>query len=233
MTRPPFTIAGVVLGARLAIPLLPGVIVFGSAFGAAASQKGLTLWEALAFSAFVFAGASQMVALEIWTDVWTLAGLLGLVVVTTTVNARMILMGAAIQPWMAGMTRAQVAGSTFLMTDTNWLASMRYRSEGGSDRGVLLGSGLALWVSWILATAPGHLAGSFVANPEAFGLDLVMVMFFAAMIVPMWKGPRPAVPWLVAGATALAAQQLIGGYAFIVIGALAGALTGAFVDDDA
>ncbi|MCG6122072.1 MAG: AzlC family ABC transporter permease [Microvirga sp.] len=232
MTRPPFTLAGAILGARLAIPLLPGVIVFGSAFGTAASQKGLTLWETLAFSAFVFAGASQMVALEIWTDVWTLAGLVALVVVTTTVNARMILMGAAIQPWMAGMSPAQVAGSTFLLTDSNWLIGSRYRSEGGSDRAVLFGSGLALWVSWVAATAPGHLAGSFIANPEAYGLDLVMVMFFAAMIVPMWKGPRPAIPWLVAGAAALTAQQLLGGYSFIIIGALAGALSGAFIDDD-
>jgi predicted branched-subunit amino acid permease len=62
--RPSFTVAGCLLGARFILPVLPGVCVFASAFGTAAAQKGLTIWQALSMSAFVYAGASQMVALE-------------------------------------------------------------------------------------------------------------------------------------------------------------------------
>ena len=50
-------------------PLIPGIVIFASAFGTAAQQKGLSLEQALAVSAFVFAGASQMVALEVWQSV--------------------------------------------------------------------------------------------------------------------------------------------------------------------
>ena len=62
---PPLTLAGARTGMRLTLPLVPGVIVFGTAFGAAAAQKGFDVWLTLSLSAFVFAGASQMVALEL------------------------------------------------------------------------------------------------------------------------------------------------------------------------
>jgi predicted branched-subunit amino acid permease len=222
---------GCLHGARLALPLLPGVSVFASAFGAAAAQKGLTFAEALAMSAFVYAGASQMVALELWREAWSLSTILAIATVTAIVNARMILIGAAIQPWLAGAPTPRNVVNLFFLTDANWLLGMRYRAEGGNDHGVLLGVGLALWLIWTLATIPGYLAGALVARPERYGLDLVMPVFFSAMLVPLWKGPRLALPWAVAGVVALAVQALVPGYSFIIAGALAGALTGVFVDD--
>ena len=230
-TPPPFTIAGCLLGARYVLPVLPGVCVFASAFGAAAAQKGLTVWQALSMSAFVYAGASQMVAMELWRETWTLSTLLALMAVTATVNARMILMGAAIQPWLAPAPKLQNAINLFFFTDANWLIGTRYRAEGGSDLGVLFGAGLVLWVAWILATLPGFLAGAFVTDPARYGIDLVMPIFFSAMIVPLWRGFRLAIPWVVAGIVALTVEALSPGYLFIMAGALAGALTGAFVKD--
>jgi predicted branched-subunit amino acid permease len=229
--RPPLTLQGCLYGARLTLPLLPGVSVFASAFGAAAAQKGLTFAEALAMSAFVYAGASQMVALELWREAWSLSTILAIATVTAIVNARMILMGAAIQPWLAGAPTPRNVVNLFFLTDANWLLGMRYRAEGGNDHGVLLGVGLALWLIWTLATIPGYLAGALVARPERYGLDLVMPVFFSAMLVPLWKGPRLALPWAVAGVVALAVQALVPGYSFIIAGALAGALTGVFFDD--
>ena len=70
------------------------------------------------------------------------------------------------------------------------LIGMRYHGEGGRDIGVVLGAGIALWCGWLAATLPGYLAGAVVPDPERFGLDLVMPIFFAAMLVPMWKGFR-------------------------------------------
>jgi predicted branched-subunit amino acid permease len=228
----PITLQGALVGARMTLPLMPGLFVFGNAFGAAAAQKGLTLWEALGISAFVFAGAAQMVGLELWREAWTPATLLGLAFVTATINARMILMGAAIQPWMRGSPKGFQAITLFLFTDASWVIGTRYQAEGGRDLGVLLGAGVALWVAWVATTIPGHLAGSLVADPKAFGLDLVMPLFFAFMLVPMWRGVRAAVPWAVAAAVGLLVQALVPGYAFIVAGALAGAIFAGLRDDD-
>jgi predicted branched-subunit amino acid permease len=42
------------------------------------------------------------------------------------------------------------------------------------------------------------------------------------MLVPLWKGAGPALPWLLAGTVALTVHALVPGYVFIIAGALAG-----------
>jgi hypothetical protein len=137
--------------------------------------------------------------------------------VTAIINSRMILMGAAIQPWMAGEPRGRTALNLFFLTDANWLIATRYGQEGGRDLGVLLGSGWALGGLGGLHGA-GHLLGALVADPRRYGLDLVMPIFFCAMLVPLWRGARARRPWAVAGAVALLVHALVPGYAFIGAG---------------
>jgi predicted branched-subunit amino acid permease len=231
MTYPPLTFKAAVHGARLCLPLLPGVVVFATAFGAAAVGKGMTFAETVAMSAFVYAGASQMVALELWRETWSVSSIVAIAAVTAVVNARMILMGAAIQPWLAPAPRARNTLQLFFLTDANWLLGTRYHAEGGRDHGMLLGAGVFLWIVWVLATIPGYLAGALVADPKRLGFDVLIPIFFSAMLVPLWKGARLAIPWTVAGVVALAVQAVLPGYVFIIAGALAGMLAGALIDD--
>jgi predicted branched-subunit amino acid permease len=226
--RPVVTVAGCLLGARIVAPSLPGVIAFAFAFGAASVQKGLTLWEAVGMSMVLTAGASQMLSLELWRETWTLGALLTIAAVTSAVNARFVLMGASLQPWLKGASLPAQAGSLFLLFEASWLAAERHRAEGGRDAGVFLGAGLLSWTVWWIATIPGYLTGALVTDPKRYALDLVLPFFFAAFAVPLWRGVgRSGPPWLVAGLVALAVQALVPGYLFIVAGALAGALTGA------
>ena len=97
---------------------------------------------------------------------------------------------------------------------------------------MLLGAGVFLWIVWVGTTSAGYLAGALVRDPARYGLDVLMPIFFAAMLVSLWQGARLAIPWAVAGVVALAAQALTPGYLFIIIGALAGMLAGAFADGD-
>jgi predicted branched-subunit amino acid permease len=227
------TLAGMLTGLRRVSVLMPGIVVFAVAFGAAASAKGLSLFEAVLMSALVYAGVSQLVAMELWRPEWSWGAIAGLAVVTATVNARMVLQGASLQPWFARYPKAVNAAHLFFFTDANWLIGTRYHGEGGRDLGVLVGAGLALWLVWVAATVPGYLLGALVSDPRRYGIDLVMPIFFAAMIVPLWRGKRAALPWLVAGGVALVAARLFDGFAFIIVGALSGAIAGAFLDDDA
>lgn len=229
----PLTAGGMWLGLRKVSVLMPGIVVFAVAFGAAAAAKGMTLLETLLMSGLVYGGVSQLVAMELWRPEWSWGAIAGLAVVTATVNARMILQGAALQPWFARYGKALNAFHLFFYTDANWLIGTRYHNEGGRDLGVLVGAGVGLWLVWVAATIPGHVLGALVSDPRRYGIDLVMPIFFAAMIVPLWRGRRGAVPWVVAGAVALVTAKLVEGYAFIIVGSLAGAVTGAFRDDPA
>ncbi|HEU6441128.1 MAG TPA: AzlC family ABC transporter permease [Microvirga sp.] len=228
--RPLFSLAGLRSGARAALPAFPGFIMFSAAFGTAAAQKGLSLGEAMGLSVFVYAGASQMVALEIWQQVWTPSTILTLMTVTAVVNSRMILLGATLQPWLRHEPVARSALNLFLLTEAGWIIGTRYHNEGGRDVGVLLGTGLILWVVWQIATITGYFVGALVPQPRAFGLDMVMPIFFSIMLVPLWKGARPAAPWLVAGVVSFVTHALVPGYGYIVAGALAGVIAGMLIE---
>jgi predicted branched-subunit amino acid permease len=228
--RPYFSTTGLRQGARAAVPAFPGFVMFALAFGAAAAQKGLSLGETLGLSAFVYAGASQMVGLEIWQRAWTPSTILTIMTVTAIVNARMILLGATLQPWLKDEPLARTALNLFLITEAGWLVSTRYHNEGGRDVGVLLGCGLILWLVWLAATFAGFFAGALVPEPRRFGLDLVMPVFFGVMLVPLWKGAKPALPWLVAGLVSLIVHAVVPGYVFIIAGALAGVIAGMLIE---
>lgn len=225
------TRAGCMLGAKMMLPLLPGVIAFSLAFGAIAAKQGLTLFEAALMSALVYAGASQLVALELWSPVWTWSGVLAVALVTLTVNMRMILMSAAFRPWFEPLGPAANYGQLFFLTDANFLAAARYRADGGTDVGVVLGAGVMLWVIWASMTVPGYLLGAMIAEPKRLGLDLFLPIFFSAMLVPLWRGRRSAIIFAAAAATAVGISLLGSGYWFIFAGAVAGAFAGALLDD--
>ena len=225
------TTAGCLRGARLCIPILPGVFVFGAVFGTVAAQKGLTFAEAFLINALVFAGASQFVAMEVYSDPVTWAGVIAMISVTAAVNMRMLLMGASLRPWMGQVPARQTYFSLYFLTDINWLLSLREYDAGERDWGIFLGSGVFLWCSWSLAVIPGYFIGSLVTDPHKWGLDVVMPAFFVALLVPLWKGKRQTVSWLLAGLVALGTWSLLGGYWGILTGAVTGALAGAFLDD--
>ena len=228
---PRFTMAGMREGAWLTLPLLPGTVVMAAAFGTIAAQKGLSFAEATLMSAAMFAGASQMVALEAWPNIWTPAAIPTLALVTATVNMRFVLMGATLRPWFGALPPWQAYPTMILTVDANWMVAMRYRADGGSDAGVYVGSGLILWVFWVGGTIPGYALGALVADPKRFGLDLILPIFMSAMLVPQWRGPRRATAWAIAGITAVVFAQFVPGWWFIIAGALAGGVAGGFLDD--
>jgi len=229
--KPYWSVDGLAVGARMVLTLAPGMIAFGIAVGSAEAAKGLSFIESVLMNVLVYAGASQMVALEIWPEQMTLAAIPALALVAATVNARMLLLGAGLRPWLGQLPAWQSYPMLHLLTDPGWIVAMRYRSEGGSDASILLGGSLLILSVWMASTTVGYSVGSLVSDPRAIALDLVMPIFFAAMLVPLWRGKRRAIPWIVAGAVALFVNYLVGGWWYVIAGALAGSIAGGFVDD--
>ena len=209
------------------------MIAFGLAVGATAARKGLALIDSVLMNLLVYGGASQLVAMEAWPQHFTATAIMGLALICAVINARMLLITASLHPWLGPLPAWQVYPALQIVVDPNWLIAMRYRGEGGSDAGVLLGASVMLWIAWMSASTAGYLLGTLISDPRRIGIDLVMPLFFAAMLVPLWRGRRRALAWAFAGVVALVVQHLVGGYWFIVAGALAGSILGGFLDDAA
>ncbi|WP_225333820.1 AzlC family ABC transporter permease [Halomicrobium urmianum] len=202
-------------------PVALGVAGYGIAFGVLADRAGLSLAEATLMSAVVLAGASQIIAVELWADPIPAAAI---VLAVFAVNLRYSLMGAALRPWFRTLSPAKVYGSLFFMADENWALTMRDLTSGSGRGAFLLGSGLAMWLFWVASTVAGVAVGGVVGDPARLGLDYALVAVFVALAVELWDGSSSIVPWTVALGTALVTAQLLSGQWHVLAGGGAAAV---------
>lgn len=226
-----WTAAGFRHGLRLGLPVVPGVIAFGLIVGAVAERQGFSFIHHMALTVLVYSGIAQLVALEIWPKLIDLGTVATLSALTAVIGSRLFLMSVSMRPWFGKFPAWQSYPGLFMLTDASWLIAMRYHGEGGRDPAAYYGAAIIITAGWIVGTAAGYFLGGFIVKPEKYGLDLVLPVFFAAMLVPLWSGARRAVGWGVAGVVAVAAQEILPGYWFIIVGAVCGALAGGFLDD--
>lgn len=223
-----FTMTGFRRGFVASVPLGLGASTFGALFGFLADQHGLSALEGLLMSGLVFAGASQLVALELWSGH---SSILLISLAAAFVNLRFMMMAAAMRPWLAPIGPVRAYGSLLLLVDMNFAASLADMHKGGRDAAFFLGSGVLLWLAWVSATGFGFAFGHLLSDPEAWGLDFLVAACFLAMAVPLYQHRRSLVPWSVAAGASCLAWQLLPGASYLLVGAVAGAITGAILDE--
>ena len=148
-------------------------------------------------SAIVYAGAAQLLVLEIWTDP---APMMAAIVAAGVVNSRMAPQGAALAGWLNRLRGWALWGTLATLVDHSFALAVQDQRRGGRDAGYLLGVGLGLWAAWVATTAIGHLAGSLVRVPSGHPLYFASVAAFLSILVGLWRGPKVELgPWVVAG----------------------------------
>jgi len=217
----------VAAGVLTILPLLVAVVVYGLLFGTLAAQKGLSPLEVAIMSATVFAGASQFVAVEIWTSP---PAVVLLAATALMVNLRHVLMGAALAPFLKGWPRGATALSLYMMADENWAFALRRGATAPLTPAYYLGLALPLYVGWILCTFFGTIFGGVLQDPARYGLDFAFTAVFLTLLVGMWQGRRSLLPWAASAVVATAAYAWLPGVWYIALGGLAGTLAGALQD---
>lgn len=216
------------LGARLFVPVALSIAAYGVVWGVLARQAGLSITEVVLMSTLVFAGASQFVALELWSPTALPVG--AIVVATAIVNLRMLLMTATLRPLTSDIDKPRALLGMHFVTDESWALTMTEMARGRGSFAFLLGAGALAWVAWLTATLGGRLLGSVIGDPARYGLDFAFTATFIALLLGMWKGKSDLLPWLVAALAAIAAAQLLPGNWYIIIGGLLGSLAGALAE---
>jgi 4-azaleucine resistance transporter AzlC len=205
-------------------PLAPGIFIYGMVFGVLASERGLAWFQSLLMSIFIYSGSAQLAVLQGWTPTPAIAPLVATILV---INARYLLYGASIQPWLSTAGPARAFATLFVLGDGNWALSMREYHAGYRDAGFIFGSGLATFAPWLIGTVAGYLLGNSVPDPSRFGLDFMLVAFAAAIGISVWRGKEDVVPAIAAIAVALALHRWVPGGWYIVGAGLAAGLAGA------
>lgn len=204
------------------------VAAYGSVLGLMAAQKGLTWYQLLIMNLSVFAGSAQFVMIDMWLPPLPVFEIILAVLV---INMRYLLVGASLNPLFLGTTLRHKMLFMHLVADENWAMTMARFHKSPTTSWFLLGGGLCVQTAWSFGTLLGHRLGAVIASPERYGLDFSFVAVFTALVFSFWKGRQDILPWLIAAATAVAAESLLPGKWYIICGGIAGALAAAILQD--
>lgn len=224
---PTFTRAGVRRGAATIAPLAIVTALFGMSFGVAATDRGIQGWAVIAMSATVMAGGAQFAAIELWD---TPTPWIPITLTVLAINGRHFVFGASLGTWLSQFRSGPRHVSIGVLSDPSWAFTDRAVRNGEQDLGFLLGCGLGLWCSWVGGTITGVAAGNLLSDQiYNFGLDTLLVTYFPALLIPLWKGRSTLLPWVAAGVVAVWGREILPPGWHVIAAAACGGLVGAFM----
>jgi 4-azaleucine resistance transporter AzlC len=198
---------------------------FGLVYGLAARAAGFSPLEASAMSVIVFAGAAQFAAVG-----YVLGGFswLGVVLLTAFLNARHLLYGAALAPYLADRPRPLRALMAHVLTDEAFALSIaHFRRIGQADlRGYWWAAIVTTFIPWNIATIVGVVVGGQIPDPSQYGLDVVFPAAMAGLAVGLITGRHELVAALGGSIVGVAVGLAWDPAAGILIGGLLGPAVG-------
>ncbi|MEM1375147.1 MAG: AzlC family ABC transporter permease [Pseudomonadota bacterium] len=213
------------------LPLALGVATYGLAFGILASDAGFSAEGIGIMALAVFAGSSQIAAVDQFLSTGTV---LGAALAGAALNLRYIGIVASVVPllqelpWPARIIALQGA------TDENFGLALAARKADAAVGGrFLLGTCLGLMAAWCLSTVAGGLLGRAVSDLDRFGIGFAFTAAFIAMARALWPGRRALLPWAVTFALTIILMNLgLPPAAALILGALAGVGADFLVNED-
>ncbi|MBO9437021.1 AzlC family ABC transporter permease [Ruegeria sp. R13_0] len=208
-------------GAIAVLPLALAASFYGFAFGILAAQAGFTWWSVGVLSASVYAGSSQIVAVE---QLSTTGSVIAAIIAGAALNLRYVAIVASLSEVLDGLSIKQKLLAIHLVSDENWALTMAQR-ERSPDVGAafLYGSGLVMIGVWVLSTTMGAAVGNALPGLERYGIGFAFTAAFIAMTYGLWQRKSQLLPWLTAAVFALGTCSIGISSAF---GILAGAFAG-------
>jgi 4-azaleucine resistance transporter AzlC len=205
--------------------IIATAVGFGLVYGLAARAAGFSPIEASAMSIFVFAGAAQFAAVG-----YVLGGFswLGVVLLTAFLNARHLLYGAALAPYVADRPRPVRALMAHVLTDESFALSIaHFRRVGRADlRGYWWAAIVTVFIPWNLATIVGVEVGGRIPDPSRFGLDVIFPAAMAGLAVGLIAGRRELVAAMVGAVVGVGVGLAWDPAAGIMAGGLIGPVVG-------
>ncbi len=217
------------IGLRDTLPLMMGSIAFGVIFGTLATANGLSAWETMAMSLFVFSGSAQFIAILL---LGTNSGLGVVWFATLVLNLRHLLYAATLVDEVRHLSQAwRFPLAAFLTDETFAVMERRYRTQGGGPNAhwYYIGSCIGMYVNWQFWTAMGIVASERFQELKHWGLEFAMVVSFIGIVMPLLNSRPYWAATIVAGFVSVIANPLpykLG----LMLGALAGIAVGLALD---
>ncbi|OHV78108.1 AzlC family ABC transporter permease [Ensifer sp. LCM 4579] len=217
-------------GLREGFPVIVAASPFGALFGALAIDNGFSIVDAMLMSATLYAGASQMVGIELFgnhVQPWLI------VLSIFAVNFRHVLYSASLARHVKHYTPIQKFFAFFLLIDPQYAESER-RAERGLPVTFswYLGFALIIYFLWLVTTAVGAVFGQMIGDPTAIGLDVLLPIYFLGLVLGFRKRDRFLAIVATSAVASVAAMHFVGSPWHVSIGALAGIVLAACLPNE-
>ena len=164
------------------LPLNLAVIPWGILCGSLAIQRGFSVVESLLMPMLVYAGAVQLVVIELMHNN---TPLLTILFTAFIISSRHFLYGLALRDKLKNLPLKWRGSLGFLLTDELFALSSHEKSYQGKLRLVYaLFAGGSFYLSWLLWNIIGIVAGSYLPDLTHLGLDFAIAVTFIALVVP-------------------------------------------------
>lgn len=170
------------------IPITSGVIPFGAVMGATFYNAKLSFFQAMTMNIFVYAGASQLAAIDLLNK-----HAASLVVIATglVINLRFLLYSAGLSPSLqkAGFWTKFFCAHT--LTDQSYAVMSANESQLKDSRDAVsyyLGTAVCMWLVWQASVVAGFVFGNFA--PASWSLDFAIPLSFVALVIPTLKNKK-------------------------------------------
>jgi len=198
---------------------------FGLLFGVAAAQNGLSVGEAMLMSATIYAGASQLVGIELFgkhAAPWLI------MLSVFAVNFRHVLYSAAVGRHIRHWPVWQKIVGFFFLVDPQYAESEIRAAKGKTlSFAWYLGVATPIYLLWQFVGWLGAAFGQMLPDTHRIGLDFLLPIYFFGMVMGFRHRPL----WLPVVAVSSVASMLafiyVGSPWHVSIGAVAGILLAA------
>ncbi len=164
------------------IPIFIGYVPAAIAFGIFSKACGITLLECFLFSAVVFAGASQFIALNLLV---TGMGPGGIILTTLLVNFRHFLMSTYLSTRIGRTAKRYIFPIAFGVTDE--VFSVLSFKKGHLSKTFIFILQLSAYSAWVGGTVTGYIMGGFLPDTMIKSMGVALYALLVAILLPEIK----------------------------------------------
>lgn len=177
-----------VMGFKLMIPITTGIIPFGAVVGTLCSEAKFSFLQTMGMNIFVYAGASQLAAIDLMTR-----NALSIVVIVSglVINLRFLLYSAAMSPFLQKSSFLTKFFSAHMLTDQSYAVMSANQDKLPTNKAAVdfyFGASFCMILVWQLSVVAGFIFGNFA--PPSWGLDFGVPLSFVALVIPTLKNSK-------------------------------------------
>ncbi|TCS82583.1 AzlC family ABC transporter permease [Tepidibacillus fermentans] len=173
-------------GMKDGLPIAIGYLPIALTFGILSVQTGLTPLQATGMSIWVFAGASQFIAINLLQSHVLITEI---ILTTFILNLRHLLMSTSLSrklqtgPFLSSLLSFGITDETFVVASVN-------QENTSISPSYFLGLALTAYSGWVFGTFIGSSFSELIPKDWATGMSIALYSMFIGLLVPSMKKSR-------------------------------------------